>query len=247
LDLVFATSGQLFRDRPASIDHPYENRTITQLATNDAGYASSPITDGTNVVFTRQVSGANIVLLTPTGEEILASWPSFVGPAFQARNGWVAFTKPGTSGQTQIWTRSPNGALQQRTFFGSSSTLESLGPAGEVTFLFSTQRYLGLPGASPWWVNSGQGRVRWHDGQLVVILGRSLFEVRVGQLSCAHLMSEQTMLTFSGPTGIPYSLLGSTDLQNWSELLAFTNMNGTVSWTNSPASPYEFYRTAVKR
>src|SRR6185369_4726943 len=102
-------------------EQPYINRTTTQLTFAEP--ASAPLTDGTNVVFTRSVSsGLAIVVLTAAGEETLALWPgSSVGADYRVNNGWVAFTKPGTTVQSQIWTRSPSGTLEQRTFFGSSS------------------------------------------------------------------------------------------------------------------------------
>jgi hypothetical protein len=251
LDLVYIATGHVFRSRPASTTEPYVNRTTTQLASREIGPTLGIETDGTNVVFNEQVAtpppngAVNIQLITPAGEETLATWPNFIGPAFQARNGWVAFTKPGTSGQTQIWTRSPSGVLLQRTFFGSSSTLESLGPNGEVTFLVNNGRYVSLPGAQPWWVNSVQGRVRWQDGKLLIILGRSVFEVRLGSLACATLAGGNTRLTFSGPAGLSYTLLGSSDLENWSEVLTFMNTTGNVSWTNPPSPAFKFYRVTA--
>jgi hypothetical protein len=248
LDLVYAATGHIFRSRPASIVEPYVNRTTTQLISREIGSTLNVDTDGTNVVFDEQVSdplAVNIQLITPAGEETLAVWPGFFGPAFQTRNGWVAFTKPGTAGQTQIWTRSPSGALLQRTFFGSSSALESIGPNGEVTLLFNNSRYLSLPGAQPWWVNSAQGSVRWWDDRLFIILGRSLFEVCLGNLVCTTLAGGDTVLTFTGPAGFSYRLLASSDLEHWSELLTFINTAGTTSWTNLPSSPYRFYRSVT--
>jgi hypothetical protein len=250
LDLVYAVSNQVFRSRPASPNQPYQNRATTQLTFGDP--ATLPVTDGTNVVFSRTVSnGIAIVILTAAGEEMLALWPfsSSTGLKYQIRNGWVAFTKPGTAGQTQIWTRAPSGSLQQRTFFGSSSTLESLGPQGGITFLNSSLtpagRYLGLPGGLPWWVNSSQGRVRWENGKLLLILGRSVFEVRAGRLSSTILADGNVRITFSGPVGLNYSLQTSPNLKQWSEMLIFTNSTGTLSWTNPPTELRQFYRTVT--
>lgn len=239
LDLVYTATGHVFRSRPASMAQPYANRTTTQLTSSVLGYVPTIATDGTNVVFP---SGSNIQLITPFGEEVLATNSS--GPV-RSLNGWVAFTKPGTSGQTQIWTRSPSGTLLQRTFFGSSSTLESLGPKGEVTFLQNEARYVSLPGAQPWWVNSGQGRVRWQHGKLIIILGRSLLEVHLGTLTCITLASGDSKLTYTGPAGLSYKLLGSSNLQDWSELLTFANPTGSVSWTNPPSPSYKFYRAVT--
>lgn len=246
LDLVYIATGHVFRSRPASTAEPYVNRTTTQLTSSEIGDPLSIETDGTNVVFDQ---GSTVRLITPVGEETLTP----AGTPFQTRNGWVAFTKPGTTGQAQIWTRSPSGALLQRTFFGSSSTLESLGPNGEVTFFFNSSppslinnsRYVSLPGAQPWWVNRAQGLARWQDGKLLIILGRSVFEVRLLSLACTTLPGGNTRLTFSGPPGLSYTLQGSADLESWSELLTFMNATGNVSWTNPPSPAFKFYRAVT--
>jgi hypothetical protein len=246
MDLVYAVSNQIFRSRPATPAQPYVNRATTQLTFGDS--ASSPATDGTNVVFSRAISNSTIthvVLLAPSGEETLAIGSGSGGADYRARNGWVAFTKPGSVGQSQIWTRSPSGAALQRTFFNSSSTLESLGPNGEVTFLFSGGRYLSLPGAAPWWVNSGQGMVRWQDEKLLLLLGRSVFEVVTGRLSSSLLASGDVKMNFNGPHGIACTLQSSANLRDWSDSLRFTNSSGTMSWTNPPGSTQQFHRTVT--
>lgn len=239
-DLVYTVSNHVFRNRPISVGEPYSNRHTTQLTTGTGGATGGVITDGTNVVYAR---GSDVVLIAPSGEELLASPGN--GP-FKTINGWVAYTKPGTSGQTQIWTRSPAGTLQQRTFFSASSTLESVGPNGEVTFLFSNARYVSLPGVQqPVWVNSGQGRVRWNDGKLIVILGRSVLEFRMGRLLCAKLADGKSQLTFAGPNGFSYAVQGSTDLKTWTDLWTFAHTTGSISWTNVTASTQNFYRAVT--
>lgn len=238
-DVVYAESNHVFRNRPASTTAPYTNRTTTQLTSGDGGASGGVVSDGTNVVYAR---GAEIILITTSGEEVLASPGS---GQFKANNGWVAYTKPGTSGQAQIWTRSPAGTQQQRTFFNTSSTLESVGPNGEVTFL-NNGRYISLLGVQqPVWVNSGQGRVRWDAGKLLVILGRSVLEFRMGQLRCAALNGGGSRLTFTGPNGFSYTVQGSTDLKNWNDLWTFAHTTGSISWTNSPASAPNFYRAVT--
>ena len=131
-------------------------------------------------------------------------------------------------------------------FFSTSSTLESLGPNGEVTFLYNNARYVSLPGVlQPVSVNSGQGRVRWEDGKLLVILGRSILEFRMGQLQCAALSDGNSRLTFTGPDGFSYAIQGSADLQNWANLWTFAHTTGTISWTNPPANAHQFYRAVT--
>lgn len=210
---------------------------------------SSVVTDGSNVAYLGRVStpfGINLQIITADGEETLALWPSYIGPACLLSSGWAAYTKPGTSGQSQVWTRSPSGTQQQRTFFNTSSTLESVGPNGEVTFIYNNARYISLPGVQqPVWVNSGQGRVRWDNGKLLVILGRSVLEFRMGQLQCAALAGGSSQLTFTGPNGLSYTVQGSADLHNWTNLWTFTHSTGTISWTNPPANGHLFYRAVT--
>lgn len=239
-DLVYSVSNHVFRSRPASIAAPYSNRTTTQLTTGEGGASGDVATDGTNIAYAK---GADIVLITASGEEVLASPGS---GQFKVVDGWAAYTKPGSSSQSQIWTRSPSGTQQQRTFFSTSSTLESLGPNGEVTFLYNNARYVSLPGVlQPVSVNSGQGRVRWEDGKLLVILGRSILEFRMGQLQCAALSDGNSRLTFTGPDGFSYAIQGSADLQNWANLWTFAHTTGTISWTNPPANAHQFYRAVT--
>lgn len=248
-DLVYVVSNSVYRSRPTNPSEPYTNRTTTVLSSAVNGPNLHVATDGTNVAYDFQNENpleVRIQLITPAGEETLATSPNFIGPDFRLVNGWTAYTKPGTSSQTQIWTRSPAGIQQQRTFFSASSTLESLGPNGEVSFLNNNARYVSLPGVlQPVWVNSGQGRVRWEDGKLVVILGRSILEFRMGQLQCAALASGSSRLTFTGPNGFSYVVQGSTDLHNWTNLWTFTHTTGTISWTNPPASAHQFYRAVT--
>lgn len=248
-DLIYVVSNSVYRSRPANPAEPYTNRTTTVLSSSVNGANLHVATDGTNVAYDFQNEnplGVNIQLITPAGDETLATWPNFIGPDFRLVNGWTAYTKPGTSGQTQIWTRSPSGTQQQRTFFNTSSTLESVGPNGEVTFIYNNARYVSLPGVQqPVWVNSGQGRVRWEDGKLLVILGRSILEFRMGQLQCAALAGGASRLTFTGPNGFSYLVQGSADLHNWTNLWTFTHTTGTISWTNPPANAPQFYRAGT--
>jgi hypothetical protein len=239
-DLVYVMSNRLYRSRTTTSDQPLLNRTTTQLAVD---FAYLPVTDGTNIVF---LKGAQIFLLTPAGEELLATWPALPsGVKYASKNGWVAFARPGATGQAHIWSRSPEGVLTQRTFYSTDATLESLGPNGEVTFLFSGGRYLSLPGVSPWWINAGAGRVAWDGDKLSLILGRSVFGVLLGRLSQTRLADGQIRLDFFGPTGATYDLLTSSNLQHWSEWLSFTNLT-SASWTNSTEN-YRFYKAVSNR
>ncbi len=249
LDLVYQQTNAVLRSRLANVEEPYGERTTTVLSTN-AGSGLSLATDGTNVAYTVQTSDplgpVHIQLVTPSGEETLAAWPGFVGAAFQLSGGWVAYTRPGSSGQTQIWTRAPDGTREQRTFFAESSGLESLGPNGVVTFTNRAGRYACFPGNSQaFWVNPGQGRVRWLDNHLYVLLGRSVLEFGLGRLDCVRLAEAGTRLTFSGPNNLTYAIVASSDLHQWTELTRFTSSGGTMSWTNPPSLTPAFYRAVV--
>jgi hypothetical protein len=101
-----------------------------------------PVIDGTNVVYARRISvtpsggtwelerydGATTTVLAPEREQ------SFVSPGadYAVNNGWIAFTKAGTGGVLQVWSRSPAGEERQVTILGTASSIAALGPNGEV-------------------------------------------------------------------------------------------------------------------
>jgi hypothetical protein len=250
LDLIYSATNTIFLNRPADPANPYVNRTTTTLVQGgETTKRDGVVTDGINIAYLGHVSdppGIKTQIITSTGEETLAASPTNGSPTVLLNGGWAAYTKPGPSGLNQIWTRSPNGTQQQRTFFNVSSQLESLGSNGAFTFKTNNTRLVSWPGlVQPLWVNSGQGRARWDNGRLLVILGRSALEFRIGQLEIAPLPNGATRVVFTGQTGLSYVVQGSPDLIHWSELRSFTATAPTTSWTNPPTAQPFFYRTQL--
>jgi hypothetical protein len=173
----------------------YRNGATTQL-TNDTGlWNTYVVTDGMNVIYRKhtpccQVQTYRIAVFGASGERILSDH-GLHGPAagldFRANNGWIAYTKP-SDGVLQVWTVSPDGLERQVTHLGTDSRIAALGSNGEVVFVNGSRRYLSVPGytASPvdigadwvWpWPSGTPNGMLWRDGRLLVLIGRSVFEV----------------------------------------------------------------------
>jgi hypothetical protein len=239
----------VFRSRPTDPDNVCSPRVITQVS---ARQASRPISDGTNVVFQ---SYYEIVANIKGTDEVLGVWTNTAPPQYLVNSGWIGFGKLGSVNQRQIWTRSPTGQLEQRTFFSVSSDLESLSADGAVTFRIldsggssgpAVGRYLSVPAALPVWVNSGQGRIKWEDETAYVIIGRSALRISLGTLALQSLGSQAVRLDLRSPRGFRYVIQESSDLSSWSAFTTITNATGTFSLTNSSSGSLTFYRAILK-
>jgi hypothetical protein len=174
-DVVYASRDfQIFRYRGG----------ISAQLTNDTSLRNIyPTTDGINVVYLKEDFGNNtyeIVMYGTEGETILApaqSQQPLPEIDYQVDNGWIAYRKPGTGGQSQVWTRSSSGVESQVSFFSTSSRIDSIAPSGEVTFINGGRRYLAQPASIPIDINSWLGYSFWQDGHWYVVIGRSLFQV----------------------------------------------------------------------
>jgi len=126
-------------------------------------------------------------MLYETGDVTLTADLPYEGQPqqdYQVSNGWVAFTKPGTTGQRQVWLRAVDGSQQQISFFGASSSIAAIAPNGEVTFVSGSRLYLKKPGASAIEIGSNLGRSFWLNGSWFVIIGRTVFQLRNYQTVC---------------------------------------------------------------
>jgi hypothetical protein len=148
---------------------------------------NSPRTDGTNTLYIKQppccsVESYALMLHDGTGEREVAPARSTRPAAdydYQARGGWVAFTRAGVAGESQVWRIAPGSSEQQISFFGTSSLIDHLAEDGELTFInrSNRQRFLSTPSEAPALIASGLGRSYRIDGDWFVGIGRSLFEV----------------------------------------------------------------------
>jgi hypothetical protein len=161
----------------------YRNGITTRLTNDTNLWNTYPITDGINVVYRKHTPCCfeQTYALTMYGEsgEVILTPPRTQEPApgtdYAARGGWIAYTRPGSGPELQIWVRSPQGVNSQLSFFGSSSWIDALSPNGELTFVHGATRYLAAPGREAVQINSRLGQGLWQDGQWLVVIGRSLF------------------------------------------------------------------------
>jgi Carboxypeptidase regulatory-like domain len=178
---------------------PYEiflfrDGTNTQL-TNDGGGEfgnSAPVTDGIHIVYNRHNFPpapfvGSIRLSDPGGEITLASnvnqspFGLEAGDDYEVNDGWIAFARLDMSSTQQIWRRSPAGEESQVSAFGEPSTIEAMGPDGEIVFTSEAtgteRRYRARVGESPDDISSELGEPVYIDGQLHVMMGATLLRV----------------------------------------------------------------------
>jgi hypothetical protein len=194
---TITTAGDLFviaggnSGDPVLRDH---GGTVDTLGTVDSP-ATGVLTDGVNLVLgvanpvdggywidQFSIDGGTQTLLAPSAAP--ASEPPPPGTMFQANNGWIAYVQASV-GVNQVWSLSPTGTKAEVSIFNSNSTIDTLGPTGQVMFMnngdddagVAVGRYLGAALELPQRVSSMLGRsVEGCDGWYVVI-GGSLFRV----------------------------------------------------------------------
>lgn len=188
-----ATNGDVAYWKTGDYDvYRFRNGTSEQISADTARWNVYPITDGSAVVWragTPCCSGQtySIVMNEGTGEIVLSP-PVTLEPVpwrhYAIEQGWVAFTRVDNGGALQVWSRSPTGAIEQRTFFGSSSTIAGLAPSGDLMIINQQKLYLSSPGSALTAVASALGHgpfgrlaVTSSAGQWWTTVGSSLFRV----------------------------------------------------------------------
>jgi hypothetical protein len=163
----------------------YRGGNSSQLTNDAANFAnSSPVTDGSNVVYQRQPRSpqpSDYILSaidSSNGRTDLASQSRALSRGeYQAAGGWVAFPKI-AGGASQVWTRSPSGVVQQITFFGTNSLTNQLSANGEVVLTNSGRMYLQRAG-DPLFDFAASSRLKAFTvgDQWYAFLGRTLFRL----------------------------------------------------------------------
>ena len=83
----------------------------------------------------------------------------------------------GGLGQTNVWTRAPDGTLLQRSFYGSDTYIDSLSSDGEVMLINSGKRYLSDRSGKIMPINSRLGKSIKINDVWYVTIGRTLFKL----------------------------------------------------------------------
>lgn len=142
-------------------------------------FDSSPVTDGTSVVFRRSATQTRcpcaIAALVPGGDVTLST----SNGSYAAAGGWLAYTRPGTDSTTShVWTRAPDGAARQVDQLNGAAVIEALLNDGTVILSSGIRRYLSAP---PYVavidVAANQGTVVVRDGRAIELLGRSALAI----------------------------------------------------------------------
>lgn len=178
----------VFTDGPAPYHvFRYRNGQTVQLTRDPAYSHFNPLTDGTNVVYHRQVSdvASQIVMHNDNlGEVILrdTSNDHFTPRVdYFPSNGWVGFTRLNTADDDtvrQVWLRSPQGQLTAVSPAGADASINAMA-GGQVMFASGGYLYLGRPGATPVLIApfaEGTGSA-WLQGSWYVHFGGALYRV----------------------------------------------------------------------
>ena len=166
---------------------------------------------------------------------------------YQINRGRVAFSRPGTGGQLQVWTRSPTGQETQISYYGDSSRISALAPNGQVMF-FHGRRYLSTPGQEALDINSSLGSAFWQGSDWWVTIGRSLFKVNTAAIPIIGDLVRTTTGQFgfqvSAAAGQTVIVQASEDLIGWQTLK--TNVVAGTGFIfkdeASAAMAHRFYR-----
>lgn len=159
----------------------------TLTLTNDTQWNIYPVTDGVNAVYRKYdgSQGYRIAMHNGSTETILTAAMTTEprpGSSYAVAGGHIAYAVEDIAKACQIWRHDPGGE-QQLTFFGTSSTIDGIGPDGTILLTHSpnqyqaARRYQAAPGLALQEIGSGLGRVIFRDGKFLVLLGRSVLEV----------------------------------------------------------------------
>jgi VCBS repeat-containing protein len=102
------------------------------------------------------------------------------GRDYQTTDGWVAYTREGTAGQSQVWVQSTSGQASQRSSFGTDSTIKSLADDGDLAFINGGDVYLSSVTSQFMATDVSAGQVatmRKLSGKWYLSMGRELFVV----------------------------------------------------------------------
>jgi hypothetical protein len=166
----------------------YRGGASQHLTDEDTAMSFGAVTDGIDVVFTRQSetgpfnsSLRQLILIAPDGSRVELAGKRAQYPVYAVNDGWTAFDLYDVAGIQQIWTRAPDGTLRQATHASYNATIAALGPNGELAYNSGGKRYVIVAPYTAAPVDIGaawfEGGLRFRDGGLYQVLGRSAFQV----------------------------------------------------------------------
>ena len=162
----------------------YVNGVTRQVTSETVSQKSSPVTDGASVIYRKLAPGATqySIVRNDNGVETVLS----TGTSYRLVNGWAAFER--IVGNTyQVFVSSPSAGERQASNFGQHSFVETLSANGEVTYILdSRHRYLSTAGRAPIRISSALGSLIEINGVRHLILGRTLFRVRIADRGDAN-------------------------------------------------------------
>ena len=106
------------------------NGTKSTIATDGNLRNTYPLTDGDSVVYRKstpccQDQNYSLYVYRANSNTLLSNLgliEPFQGLDYQIRNGWIAYTDIGSSGQKQLWTLDPSNIKLKRTALSTDST-----------------------------------------------------------------------------------------------------------------------------
>lgn len=119
-------------------------------------------TDGTNTVWVERTQV--IVLQTPGGRFEFDNGTPSSGLSYAVAGGWLAFVLTNGPSANQVQLRSPDGAVQLVTQWGSPSSVEAVSPTGEFVSHRDGRRHLDSLDIEDIDIGTEQGTVRWSGG-----------------------------------------------------------------------------------
>jgi hypothetical protein len=167
----------------------YRNGQTTQLTSATTYSHFDPLTDGTNVVYRKQISSTHseIVMYNDNAGQVVlrSSGTEFFTPRvdYLPSGGWIGFTRVDAvqgASVRQVWLRSPQGGIFPVSTFGTDSYINAVGN-GQVMFVNGGYLYLGRVGMTPVLIAPfAEGtQSLWLQGSWHVYFGGALYRVVV--------------------------------------------------------------------
>jgi hypothetical protein len=196
---------------PSSNIYLFSNNATSPITNNTNYYNYGPVTDGVSVVYVKAESCCqqnipgqqntpvltySIHIIEGQTDSIISNVgmePPFPGPDFpisyEINNGYIAWSKPDSSGHMQIWLMDNQRRTSQITFSGNFNSIERLNENGDLTFKNTIQdpvkgsiskRYFANRSTGQIQeVSSGNGHAYYRNSSWYLVLGRMLYKIDV--------------------------------------------------------------------